>query len=122
VDKEVGYIDSPIALEKLRIRNPELLQIHKDIQYPHLKISPMLLVPFVENAFKHGDFRGKGFEMKISDDHKILHFYLLNFKKKNKRYSFRNRKCKEKIGNFICWSLSAEHTGSRNRICSRFNN
>lgn len=81
VDKEVGYIDSLIALEKLRIRNPELFQIHKDIQYPHLKISPMLLVPFVENAFKHGDFRGKGFEMKISDDHKILHFYLLNFKK-----------------------------------------
>jgi sensor histidine kinase YesM len=90
VDKEVGYIDSLIALEKFRIRNPELLQIHKDIQYPHLNISPMLLVPFVENAFKHGDFRGKGFEMKISDDHKILHFYLLNFKKKNKRYSFRN--------------------------------
>ena len=81
LDKEVGYIDSLIALEKLRIRNPELLLSQKNIQYPHLKISPMLLVPFVENAFKHADFRGKGFEMKISDDHKILHFYLLNFKK-----------------------------------------
>lgn len=80
LDKELGYIDSLIALEKLRIRNPELLTIEKNIQYPHLKISPMLLVPFVENAFKHGDFRDKGFEMKISDQNKILHFYLLNFK------------------------------------------
>ncbi|AZA81087.1 histidine kinase [Chryseobacterium lactis] len=81
LDKEVGYIDSLIGLEKLRIRNPELLLIEKNIQYPHLKISPMLLVPFVENAFKHGDFRDKGFEMRISDHDKVLHFYLLNFKK-----------------------------------------
>jgi LytS/YehU family sensor histidine kinase len=34
VDKEVGYIDSLIALEKLRIRNPELLQIHKRYTVP----------------------------------------------------------------------------------------
>jgi two-component system LytT family sensor kinase len=81
LDKEVGYIDSLIALEKLRIRNPELLFVQKDIQYPDLNISPMLLVPFVENAFKHGDFRNKGFEMKISDHDKVLHFYLLNCKK-----------------------------------------
>jgi sensor histidine kinase YesM len=80
LDKEIGYIDSLIALEKLRIRNPELLLIEKNIQHPHLKISPMLLVPFVENAFKHGDFRDKGFEMKISEQDKTLHFYLLNFK------------------------------------------
>lgn len=80
LDKEIGYIDSLIALEKLRIRNPELLIIEKNIQHPHLKISPMLLVPFVENAFKHGDFRDKGFEMKISDHDEVLHFYLFNYK------------------------------------------
>lgn len=81
LDKEIGYIDSLIELEKLRLRNPELILVEKNIQYPHLNISPMLLVPFVENAFKHGDLRGKGFELKISDQDKILHFYLLNFKK-----------------------------------------
>ncbi|WES96109.1 sensor histidine kinase [Chryseobacterium arthrosphaerae] len=81
LEKELGYIDSLIALEKLRIKNPELLITEKKIEYPHLNISPMLLVPFVENAFKHGDFRNKGFEMKISDHDKILHFSLSNFKK-----------------------------------------
>jgi sensor histidine kinase YesM len=80
LDKEIGYIDSLTALEKLRIRNPELLVIENNIGYPHLRISPMLLVPFVENAFKHGDFRNKGFEMRISDQNQILHFYLMNYK------------------------------------------
>lgn len=79
--KEIGYITSLTALEKLRIRNPELLIFDKNIAYPELKISPMILVPFVENAFKHGDFRDKGFSMKISDENKIVHFCLLNYKK-----------------------------------------
>lgn len=87
LEKEIGYIDSLIALEKLRIRTPELLNIEKDIRHPTLYISPMLLVPFVENAFKHGDLRGKGFEMKITDTDHILHFYLSNFKKEKTKDS-----------------------------------
>ncbi|PIF44096.1 histidine kinase [Chryseobacterium sp. 52] len=80
LDKEIGYIESLIGLEKLRIKNPELLVIEKNINHPKIDISPMLLVPFVENAFKHGDFRNKGFVLKVSDDNKVLHFYLHNFK------------------------------------------
>ena len=80
LDKEIGYIDSLTALEKLRIKNPELLIIEKNFNHQKLNISPMILVPFVENAFKHGDFRNKGFKMKLSDDNQILHFYLLNYK------------------------------------------
>lgn len=81
LDKEIGYLDSLIELEKLRIKKPELLNVEKKLLYPKLNISPMLLVPFVENAFKHGDFRNNGFDMKISDHNKVLHFYLSNFKK-----------------------------------------
>jgi LytS/YehU family sensor histidine kinase len=81
LEKEIGYIESLIALESLRIRTPELLIVEKEINYPDLNISPMLLVPFVENAFKHGDFSGKGFVLKVSDDNRILHFNLQNFKK-----------------------------------------
>lgn len=80
LDKEIGYIDSLIALEKLRIKNPELLIVEKNINHPNLHISPMLLVPFVENAFKHGDFGGKGFTLKMNDTDYILGFYLHNFK------------------------------------------
>lgn len=80
LDKEIGYIESLIELEKLRIRKPELLTVQKSINHPKLAISPMILVPFVENAFKHGDFRDKGFVLKISEDLGKLHFYLQNFK------------------------------------------
>lgn len=80
LDKEISYIESLIGLEKLRIKNPEMLVFEKRISNPKIEISPMLLVPFVENAFKHGDFRNKGFVLEISDENKVLHFYLHNFK------------------------------------------
>lgn len=87
LNKEVGYLESLIELEKLRIKNPELLIIEKKINFPNLNISPMLLVPFVENAFKHGDFSGKGFTLKISDENQKLNFYLHNFKKQRSKDS-----------------------------------
>jgi len=87
LEKEIGYLESLIELEKLRIKNPELLMIEKKINHSNLNISPMLLVPFVENAFKHGDFSGKGFSMKISDDNQTLNFHLQNFKKQRSKDS-----------------------------------
>lgn len=87
LEKEIGYLESLIELEKLRLKNPELLMIEKKISHSNLNISPMLLVPFVENAFKHGDFSGKGFTMKISDDGQNLNFHLQNFKKQRSKDS-----------------------------------
>ena len=87
LEKEIGYLESLIELEKLRLKSPELLMIEKKINHPNLNISPMLLVPFVENAFKHGDFNGKGFTMKISDDNQTLNFHLQNFKKQRSKDS-----------------------------------
>lgn len=87
LEKEIGYLESLIELEKLRLKNPELLIIEKKINFPNLNISPMLLVPFVENAFKHGDFSGKGFTMKISDEQQTLNFHLQNFKKQRSKDS-----------------------------------
>ena len=87
LEKEIGYLESLIELEKLRIKNPELLIINKNLSHPNLDISPMLLVPFVENAFKHGDFSGKGFTLKISDENQKLNFHLQNFKKQRSKDS-----------------------------------
>ncbi|WP_379968260.1 sensor histidine kinase [Epilithonimonas sp. UC225_85] len=81
LEKEIGYLESLIELEKLRLKNPELLIVEKKISNQNLNISPMLLIPFVENAFKHADFNGKGFVLNISDDNQTLKFHLQNFKK-----------------------------------------
>lgn len=87
LEKEIGYLESLIELEKLRLKNPDLLTVEKNLNHPNLVISPMLLIPFAENAFKHGDFSGKGFILKISDENQKLHFCLRNFKKQRSKDS-----------------------------------
>jgi two-component system, LytTR family, sensor kinase len=54
--KEVEYLNSYIALQKLRFGNDvkidHAIKLNEDDD--HYTIEPMLLIPFVENAFKHG--------------------------------------------------------------------
>ena len=88
LSKEIGYLESLIELEKLRIKNPELLIINKKVSNPNHNISPMLLVPFVENAFKHGDLSEKGFILDIKEENEMLTFQLSNFKKQGSKDSF----------------------------------
>ena len=55
IDKEIEYLRSYIELQKLRFGD----QVNIDFSFDnksisHRTIEPMLLIPFVENAFKHG--------------------------------------------------------------------
>jgi two-component system LytT family sensor kinase len=52
--KEVGFIEDYIALMKVRISDE--VQIIFDVQTPmtDMDVAPMLFLPFIENAFKHG--------------------------------------------------------------------
>jgi LytS/YehU family sensor histidine kinase len=54
--KEIEYLQNYIALQKLRTQSSPSIQIRAEIDdsHCHHSIAPMLLVPFVENAFKHG--------------------------------------------------------------------
>jgi two-component system LytT family sensor kinase len=56
VAREVEYLNNYIDLQKLRTQtSPDILiQTTIDEQLNGLSIAPMLLIPFVENAFKHG--------------------------------------------------------------------
>ncbi|HVY74382.1 MAG TPA: histidine kinase [Puia sp.] len=56
MSSELGYLHNYIALERLRIQESNDLQIDADIDDVNCNglIAPMLLIPFVENAFKHG--------------------------------------------------------------------
>jgi LytS/YehU family sensor histidine kinase len=54
LEDEINYIDNFIALQKLRLDRSVKLD-YSTLQYvPSLQIAPMLLIPFIENAFKHG--------------------------------------------------------------------
>ncbi len=51
---EVDYLRSYIDLQKLRFGDRLALNINLDLTEDWHAIEPMLLIPFVENAFKHG--------------------------------------------------------------------
>lgn len=54
--REVDYLNNYISLQKLRTQASDGIVIQTEISEPqtNLLIAPMLLIPFVENAFKHG--------------------------------------------------------------------
>ena len=56
LQREIEYLENYISLQKLRTASSELISIDTDIEVytGSLQIAPMLLIPFVENAFKHG--------------------------------------------------------------------
>jgi len=62
VEKEIEYIESYVELQKRRLSKESLPSItfEKNISgSAYNTIAPMLLIPFVENAFKHGIRMGK---------------------------------------------------------------
>ena len=54
LDKEIGYIKSYIDLQRLRLKDPEFVKFDVEGITEGITIPPLLLVPFIENAFKHG--------------------------------------------------------------------
>lgn len=52
--KEVEYLQSYIELQRLRVPETMTIQFTVEGNTDSIMIEPMLLIPFVENAFKHG--------------------------------------------------------------------
>jgi two-component system LytT family sensor kinase len=53
LESEIENLKSYIAINNLRFDNDVKFKI--EVENPALKIEPMLFLPFIENAFKHGD-------------------------------------------------------------------
>ncbi|GAB2810852.1 hypothetical protein GCM10027043_07800 [Ferruginibacter profundus] len=54
IDDELKIITDYIALEKLRYDDSLFVTLHTDIENSKQHLPPLLLIPLVENAFKHG--------------------------------------------------------------------
>lgn len=52
--EEIEFIRSFMSLQKIRISNPDQIQLTITGDHQNKWIAPMLLIPFIENAFKHG--------------------------------------------------------------------
>ncbi len=78
--EEVLHIKEYIDLEKIRFQETLIVDFEADEIDDTIKIAPMLLIPFVENAFKHGNLRN-GYlwiEIKISVKNSKLFFFIKN--------------------------------------------
>lgn len=54
LSKEIQYLNNYLDLERLRQPEGASIQFEVEGQVSHQLIAPLLLVPFVENSFKHG--------------------------------------------------------------------
>jgi sensor histidine kinase YesM len=77
---ELNHIEDYIELEKMRFSDTLSLSLEKNNISNTINIAPMLLLPFIENSFKHGTImEGKlNIEIKISCYENNVDFYIKN--------------------------------------------
>lgn len=54
LEKEINYINSYIELQKIRLGNTANINYMVNGEIKNKVIAPLILIPFIENAFKHG--------------------------------------------------------------------
>ncbi len=85
LNKEVEYLKSYIELQKLRFKDGAAVELEIHGEVAEQQIVPLILISFVENAFKHGVANDPNdpIRIKMIANQKILHFSITN-KKNNK--------------------------------------
>jgi len=90
--KEIDYLQSYIDLQRHRYEDTVSINVSVKAVNDKLKIEPMLLIPFVENAFKHGTglMANAEIDIVLLLDKNDLHFHVMN------RYDPRSLEVKDK--------------------------
>ena len=85
LEKEIEYLKSFIELEKLRLRNKEFVSLEIKGSSEGYTIAPMLLIPFVENAFKHASrtVPAPGIIVSLEINSRDIIFQVKNYIRKN---------------------------------------
>ena len=80
--RELEFIRTYIKLMQLRYTDKVRIDLDLPAEAPDKTIPPLMLIPFIENAFKHGvSYKQESFiEVKISLEDKGLHFSCRNSK------------------------------------------
>ncbi|GAO45622.1 putative two-component histidine kinase [Flavihumibacter petaseus NBRC 106054] len=81
---ELNILDGYIELERIRYNHRLSIAFNREIDDPNQKLAPLILLPFVENAFKHG----------ISES-RFDSFIHMNLQLKGEKLEFRIENSKE---------------------------
>src|ERR1700761_7200980 len=89
LSKELQYLQNYIDLQKIRFANKAYIDFKVVGQVTNQQIVPLLLIAFIENAFKHGiaNDDASPIQLLIEVDDAHLHFYIQNKKHNNNRDS-----------------------------------
>jgi len=83
LEKEIEYLKSFIELQNLRIKHPDFVSLQIDGNTKGQTIAPMLLISFVENAFKHSCKNHRpGILIHLSALNGMINFEVTNYLKK----------------------------------------
>jgi len=80
INDEITYITNYIELQRLRFGDDADVQLNIKKDESNCRIEPMLLIPFVENAFKHGIgmTHNPFIKITVAVYNKQLHFTVIN--------------------------------------------
>jgi LytS/YehU family sensor histidine kinase len=83
---EIRMIEDYLELEKIRYNQRLSIEFSKKLDDPSQDIAPLLLLPFIENAFKHGasETRFDSFiKIDVRLEKGVLYFFIENTKEDN---------------------------------------
>lgn len=83
LSKEISYLESYVDLHRLRFKDGAAIEMSINGEIKDQKIIPLVLISFVENAFKHGVANDPSDPIRINiiANQKILHFSITNKKR-----------------------------------------
>lgn len=82
LSKEIDYVQSYIELQKLRFKDGAAVEFTLSGEIDNQQVVPLILISFVENAFKHGVANDPNNPIRI---HIIANQKILNFSVSNKK-------------------------------------
>lgn len=86
ISSEIQIIENYIELEKIRFTDRVSLTFTSDLKSKDIQIPPMLIIPFIENAFKHGvakSMEKSWIKIAIDETDQILEVVVSNSKSQN---------------------------------------
>lgn len=81
--KEITHMKNVIAINQMRFNNKLSIQYSEQVDNPNARITPLILITLVENAFKHGDLLDPAnpLVVRTESNQQRIRFYISNKKK-----------------------------------------
>lgn len=119
LEKEIEYLQSYIDLQEQRFGKKMKLNVCFQIKDDQYQIEPMLLIPFVENAFKHGTgmIEDAQIDIELKAEKNILHFSVRN------KYNGNSEEIKDKTSGIgltnVTRRLNLLYTGNHSLLITK---